>query len=361
MVIDLAAQGLAGRGGIETVLEQLVPAWKRNGHTVRAVFAFSPGNGWNPGLHQMSSAYDTYREDARTDRVMDTYKRHVEEHGPPDVVLAAVTGGMAPCTRVVLEEVHGTGRPPVLSWEHGVASRPAEPRARQVAFLSADAHLAISSSVQNEIRSLVGPSALVMYVGNPVPPSDLRIPRPTDPLFVWVGRVENGQKRLDVALAALRSAGVGRLWVVGEGPDRAQFESLVAADPQFRRRVRFLGWRDDPWSAVTEATALVLSSDFETFGLVAAEALARGLAVITTDCGGVTDFVRAGVNGWVVPKGDAEAMATVMRHVASGGLALPDPEVCAQSVAMFQPQRVANAIIQGARIVRAQRGLPLVE
>jgi phosphatidylinositol alpha-mannosyltransferase len=53
----------------------------------------------------------------------------------------------------------------------------------------------------------------------------------------------------------------------------------------------------------------------ESFGMVLAEALAAGTPVVASDIPGYRDIVRAGVNGVVVPAGDAPAVAAALRDV----------------------------------------------
>jgi glycosyltransferase involved in cell wall biosynthesis len=57
-----------------------------------------------------------------------------------------------------------------------------------------------------------------------------------------------------------------------------------------------------------------LTSDTETFGVVLAEALALGVPVISTRCGGPNDIVNA-TNGLLVPPGDVEAMAQALQDM----------------------------------------------
>jgi glycosyltransferase involved in cell wall biosynthesis len=57
------------------------------------------------------------------------------------------------------------------------------------------------------------------------------------------------------------------------------------------------------------ATVFVFPSLFEGFGLPPLEAMACGTPVVTTACGGVSDFARDGENCLMVPPGDVEGMA----------------------------------------------------
>jgi glycosyltransferase involved in cell wall biosynthesis len=84
-------------------------------------------------------------------------------------------------------------------------------------------------------------------------------------------------------------------------------------------RVRFPGARTGPELDRAYATAdlLVLASHAETYGMVVTEALARGLPVLTTDVGGVTEALGHGEDGTrpglLVPPGDAPALGAALR------------------------------------------------
>jgi glycosyltransferase involved in cell wall biosynthesis len=64
----------------------------------------------------------------------------------------------------------------------------------------------------------------------------------------------------------------------------------------------------------------VFASRSEGFGLPPLEAMACGCAVITTDCGGVRDFVRADGNALLVPVADAGALARALERLVEDGL-----------------------------------------
>jgi len=84
-------------------------------------------------------------------------------------------------------------------------------------------------------------------------------------------------------------------------------------------RVRFAGPRTGPWLDRAYATAdlLVLASHAETYGMVVTEALARGLPVLATEVGGVTEALGHGDDGTrpglLVPPGDPAALGAALR------------------------------------------------
>ena len=75
-------------------------------------------------------------------------------------------------------------------------------------------------------------------------------------------------------------------------------------------RVNFLGVRHDVPTLMAACDVFVLSSAWEGFGLVIAEAMACGRVVVATDCGGVREVV--GDAGFLVPPRNAEALAKAM-------------------------------------------------
>jgi len=102
-----------------------------------------------------------------------------------------------------------------------------------------------------------------------------------------------------------------RLWIVGDGPLRGSLESM-AAELNLGERVMFLGIRPD--NEVPElmraADVFALSSAWEGFGLVVAEAMATGKIVVATNSGGVKEVV--GDCGLLVAPQDSEALADAL-------------------------------------------------
>ena len=141
------------------------------------------------------------------------------------------------------------------------------------------------------------------------------------PHLVAVGRLAP-QKGLPVliealALAAARHPGL-RLTLVGDGPMRVALTSALSARG-IADRVTLAGWRDGAGvrAALAGAQALILPSFAEGLPVVAMEAMAAGRPVLGTAIAGLPELVEPGVNGWLVPAGDAVALAEGIDRIAA--------------------------------------------
>ena len=138
---------------------------------------------------------------------------------------------------------------------------------------------------------------------------ELGVP-PGAPLAVWVGRFAP-QKAVDVLLDALVSLPDAFLALIGDGPLRSQLEDKVKRDGT-HDRVRFIGWKDQVGDYLAAADIFVLVSTWEARSLAAQEAILLDTPVVTTAVGGMTELVVDGESGWLVPPGDAKAVAAAL-------------------------------------------------
>lgn len=104
-------------------------------------------------------------------------------------------------------------------------------------------------------------------------------------IFIYMGRLEEEQKRLSRLLKAFETALEKRkdilLWIVGDGPDRRSYESL-SYELGISDRVFFFGAQLNPYNYLKSADCLVLSSDYEGFPVVYQETIILGKSIITT-------------------------------------------------------------------------------
>ena len=137
-----------------------------------------------------------------------------------------------------------------------------------------------------------------------------------EPLLLYVGRLQP-IKGLETLLEAMvRLDGALRLLIVGgdqDEPENGHAEQLRARVGALGlgSRVRFLVAQPQERLRLfyAAAAATVMPSYYESFGMVALEAMACGSPVVASRVGGLTTTVRDGVTGYLVPEGDPAALA----------------------------------------------------
>jgi glycosyltransferase involved in cell wall biosynthesis len=105
------------------------------------------------------------------------------------------------------------------------------------------------------------------------------------------------------------------LFIYGEGPERKNLEDLIKK-LNLSKQVFLMGLKDRKTIArkMQESHCFVLASKLETFGVVYIEAMATGLPVIATKCGGPEDFVNQN-NGVLVPVDNQAELSRAMQHM----------------------------------------------
>ncbi len=118
------------------------------------------------------------------------------------------------------------------------------------------------------------------------------------------------------ALGQLLAAGRARevqVLVVGSGPLRASLEEQ-AVSRGLGPSVRFLGERSDVELLLAAMDIFVHPSLSEGLGSSIADAFSAGVPVIASRAGGIPEIVHHGETGWLVPPGDADALADTIHH-----------------------------------------------
>lgn len=210
----------------------------------------------------------------------------------------------------------GGGAIPTLVTMHGSDVRLARGRVARRMFTSVGARaqqmLAVSGWLARSASQILGGRA----VGTAPMPAATHLfapeaaePRSSDRML-FVGRL-NAQKGIGDLLQSLgRSRNAWSLDVIGDGTDRRALEQR-AIELGVAARVRWHGHLAQQALApfYRAAAAVVIPSTDEGLGLVGVEASLCETPVIAYASGGLTDVVRDGDTGWLVPVGDIAALA----------------------------------------------------
>jgi len=137
------------------------------------------------------------------------------------------------------------------------------------------------------------------------------------PVIVTAARLAK-QKQLDVliqAFAQVLKVSPARLLILGEGPLRAELESLCQS-LGIAESVCMPGYDPNPYRYMANCDLFVLASAWEGCPIALQEAMACGAAVVVTDApGGMKDIVDYGKYGILVKTGDPDALAQGMLQV----------------------------------------------
>jgi len=187
-----------------------------------------------------------------------------------------------------------------------------------------DAVTAISTYTAERLaRQVPGVAPAIIPFGAAVdappepPPYTYDGARPFDMLFTGRLVERKGVHVLLDAIAQLPPERRVRLNVLGDGPDREKLEARAAELGLLGDRAVFHGFvsKEELQRRLETCDAFVLPAvidakgDTEGLGVVLLEAMSYARPVIASAAGGIVDIVRDGRNGWLVPPGDAAALA----------------------------------------------------
>lgn len=202
----------------------------------------------------------------------------------------------------------------------------------------ADVIVAVSQGVADDLIQLTGlPASKVKVIYNPVvtPELFLKAAEPLDhpwfgsdqvPVVLGVGRLTAAKdfSTLIRAFAIARAKMPARLIILGEGEERSALEAIVDS-LNIRGDVSMPGFMPNPFSYMRSSAVFVLSSRWEGFSNVLAEAMACGTRVVSTNCpSGPSEILEGGRWGLLVPVGDvhglAESILTCLRSKKPEGM-----------------------------------------
>jgi len=124
-----------------------------------------------------------------------------------------------------------------------------------------------------------------------------------------------------------------RLLLVGDGPERSEAERL-SRELGITERVKFLGKQEAVVELLSISDLMLMTSETESFGLAALEAMACSVPVVAYKVGGLPELIRDGDNGYTVPKADVEALAARAIELLSNSSLYARMAHCARETAL---------------------------
>ena len=256
-------------------------------------------------------------------RVLNEY---IKQNGKPDIIHAhaAIFGGVVAVDLakvsdipvVLTEHSSGFARDVYPSWQLKLAEK---------AITGSHSLIAVSPSLGKLLgNQFASSNRQWRWIPNVVadrfitPESFTAEDRPVRFLNLALMTTNKGQRDLIKGFHLVVESGLSaELWLAGDGPIRAELEEQ-AAGLGVAKQIRFLGLIEPEKvpKLLSEIDVMVVSSHYETFGVVSAEALMAGLPVIATRCGGPECIVEEG-DGLLVPPKQPSALGQAMQQVGN--------------------------------------------
>ena len=308
-ILQLAAH-LRGRGH-EVVI--LAPGDRPSADPHVRIVGGTVGLRWNGSVARISVSRSTWTGIGAALKELAPEIIHVHEPFTPGASMFAVFQANAP----IVATFHSYYEPGKF---HSRVYAAAAPLLRPV-WNRVDERIAVSEAARLTIVSRMGEAPIrILPNGTDVAVFAGADPAPLPPgrKLLFVGRLEP-RKGFSVAVDAFARLASDypdlRLVVVGKGAEQDVVDRL---EPSVRARVDmmgFVGGADLPGFHRAADIFLAPSTGNESFGIVLVEAMAAGLPVIASDIPGYRDVTRSGVEGLLVPPGDAGALAGAIRRV----------------------------------------------
>jgi len=245
----------------------------------------------------------------------------VHTHTPRTAMLGAMVSALTGVPMV--HHVHSPATCDSTRWLQNYVNAAVE----RLSLVRAAAVIAVSQSLARRIAGLERADRLVAMVPNGVPCQNARPPRrPEDAQWtlgtVALFRPRKGLEVLLEAMARLRAAGLAvRLRAVGGFETRAYQRHVLALAARLglEEAISWRGFTTQVHAELVQMDLFVLPSLFgEGLPMVVLEALAAGVPVVASQVEGIPEAVRDGIEGLLVPPGDASALAGAIGRVIAG-------------------------------------------
>ena len=167
--------------------------------------------------------------------------------------------------------------------------------------------------------------------------------------FISVGNLIT-LKGFDILIKAFKKAFADDskvcLNIIGEGEESIHLQDIIN-ECNITDKVRLLGQKTRPelFELMRKSDAFVLASKSETFGVVYIEAMACGLPVIATRCGGPEDFVND-TNGFLIPTDDIETLSKALIKMRLDIDNFDNERISEECYNKFSSENIAKQIVE---------------
>lgn len=321
--------GIGAQGGVESLINKTALYLKRQGIKIRVIQLVGTVVQWIENEIPFISLVDGPL--TSWDGVYEKYLEFYKENTQPDLILVEAWPILNAFARRLVKENNMSSR--IVARVHDSIESYDLSGVGGMDFLGyADVHLALNSDIQHQIQEAY-PKARVYRVNSSIN-EDILCYNETRDIheLAYVGRF-SVEKNISEILSVVSELPVDwRLTLIGDGPELSNVKESIERFGM-NDRVIMYSWMDKPWEIIKKAGVLLVTSNREIGPLVAIEAMACGMMVISKPVGIMPDVIVDGKNGYLCK--DSEEIKGILLDMEAGRIAIPTSQGCKASVESF--------------------------
>ncbi|USG03721.1 hypothetical protein A4W87_02075 [Latilactobacillus sakei] len=207
----------------------------------------------------------------------------------------------------------------IISWIHFSLFDESTVKTKYLKF--ADAHLAISSGIGNQLESLGIKKDRIKVIYNPIEKKDFTvnlIDNPGSLELMYVGRITfEGQKNIRELLDSISEMPNHSVTIHFYGEGEISECKLYIQKNNIKQNFIWHGWVNNPFKDIKMISALIMTSNYEGFPMVLLEAISYGIPVIASDCPtGPKDIIKVD-NGFLYAMGNQDELRGILTEFNS--------------------------------------------
>lgn len=339
---------MSGRGGTETVIHNLFSSMPNHSQYKLKVYSIGGSNitGWEKGVDIKTTWISKYRfiRNLYYLSVLPGQMLIILKREKPDFIIST-NPVMWSLAQYIKKVIHLNA--PVIAWYHySTTQHPI----KKFFLHSCDYYLAISTGIKEELKKSGIASSRIFNVLNPIVSDKRIIPQSTQPKhFIFLGRLMlDGQKNMRELINALSQVhGNFILDIYGDSRQRNEVKQYIQSTG-LADKTSFHGFIADPWSKIKEATAIILTSNFEGLPTVLCEAISHGVFCVSANMPTGPDDIITKDNGIIYQLHDQKSLTSILQKIVDGYIQLPSPMAIQNTFRKFEPdeyyQRFSKAI-----------------
>lgn len=276
------------------------------------------------------------------------YPKLIRKQGVPPDIIHAHFSGLGNIAAVLKKHL----KRPLVITEHGSdinnfnIKRSIKNKVKS-AYKNADCLISVSSALKNMIHYNFNINSIV--IPNIVDVNSFNyIDQEKNSMFTFLSIGNLIQlKAFNVLIKAFYEADFNssiELKIIGDGPELNSLQNQINY-LELNNQVKLLGFlnRNEISKAMQDSDVFVLASRSETFGVVFIEAMAAGLPVIATKCGGPEDFINKS-NGLLVPVDDVRSLADALQEIYNSIDKYDRKSISNECRLKFSPNNIASQL-----------------